>query len=330
MRLYEARIELKSPAILTTRRTDRGYVKPSTFIPGSTLRGALLTALFREKILTQSDLKKEASEPSILTSAAFPVVRGKRTLPATPFMATCKVCGATIDLTREAARALEQGEQPRFPDVCPRCREAVPLENLHGSPVYLDGGTLRRASLRSFRATSVGISKRRGAAAKGLLFDYEAIAEGSELWALVSATENLQLPGELEVTLGRGGSRGFGWALLRLTNIALRQVPTRGIFIALSPLTPLPSINWGATSVQLKAVVGRTMQIHLGWDLLRGESRPFCTVARTGSLALVEWSGETAQLLTGLPVTIEGHVAVGLNALLDLETYYKLLEGGSS
>ncbi|MEZ0346284.1 MAG: hypothetical protein ABWK01_07025 [Infirmifilum sp.] len=35
-------------------------------------------------------------------------------------------------------------------------------------------------------------------------------------------------------------------------------------------------------------------------------------------------------LPTGLPVTIEGHVAVGLNALLDLETYYKLLEGGSS
>jgi len=329
MRLYEARLVLRSPAIITLRRTERGYVKPPSFIPGSTLRGALVTALGREGLLSQEDFSREASEPRILASAAMPVVGGRRTLPATPFMARCKVCGHTVDLTEGAARALEGGGPLEFPALCPSCGERgspSPLEPLHGEPVYLEG-RLRAFRPRSFRATSVGISKVRGAAVKELLFDYEAIAEGTEFWAWVAA-EGLELPGRLEVSVGRGRSRGFGWAELTLTPAQAQPAPERGVFVALSPLLPVGALSWGGSTIKLERVVGRTLRTQLGWDMRANEPRPFATLARPGSLAVAAPRCDPAALRAGLPASVGGSLVVGLNALIPLEEYYRLLRGG--
>jgi len=86
MRLLEARLVLKSPAIVTQRRLERGFVKPADHIPGSTLRGAILASLYRAGKLSADDLRREAEEPSLLASPAYPVVGSSRSVPATPFM----------------------------------------------------------------------------------------------------------------------------------------------------------------------------------------------------------------------------------------------------
>jgi len=329
MRLYEARLVLKSPAIVTLRRTERGYVKPYSFVLGSTLRGAIVTALLREGVLGKENLEHEAREPRILASAALPVTNGCRTLPATPFMAHCKVCEYTLDETRSAAKRLEAGEASEFPGLCPKCSERgrpSPLEPLHGKLVYFKGG-YKTFRPYFFRATSVGIGKRRGAAVKGLLFDYEAIAEGTEFWAWV-ATGGLEVPGRLEIAIGRGRSRGFGWAELSLTPAQAQPAPERGVFVSSSPLLPLNRLSWGENSLELKKVLGRIFRIQLGWDMLRGKPRPFATLARPGSLVVASQSCDPAMLRAGLPVSIGDAVVVGLNALVPLEEYYKLLRGG--
>ncbi|MEM1522867.1 MAG: hypothetical protein QXU69_07565 [Thermofilaceae archaeon] len=323
VRLYEARLVLKSPAIVTARRTERGYVRPHSYIPGSTLRGAILTALYRAGKLGRDDLRREAQEPTLLASPGLPLANGRRTLPATPFMAACKRCDHRVDATAEAARALEQGGGLRFPLVCPR--DGGPMEPLHGRFVYAEGGRLRSYRLRTFRATSVGISKERASAVKGLLFDYEAIAEGSAFWAWVAAPDNFELPSSLEVAVGRGQSRGFGWADLTLTPVEAKPVPERGAFIALSPLAPVEWIRWRGESLRVGRVVGREITIQLGWDILQGKMRPIVRLARPGSLVLAEAGGDPAALRAGLPISVADFKVVGLNSLIPLEEYTSLL-----
>ncbi|MEM4639880.1 MAG: hypothetical protein QXT93_08410 [Thermofilum sp.] len=323
MKLYEAKLVLKSPAIVTAKRTERGYVKPHSHIPGSMLRGAILTALYRAGKLGEDALRREAQEPRLLSSPGLPLANGRKTLPATPFMAACKRCDHRVDETAEAAKALEQGGELKFPLVCPR--DGGPMEPLHGRFVYAEGGRLRSYRLRTFRATSVGISKERASAVKGLLFDYEAIAEGSAFWAWVAAPDDFRLPSSLEVAVGRGQSRGFGWADLTLTPVEARPVPGKGVFVTLSPLAPVERIQWRGESLKVSRVVGREIAMQLGWDVPQGRMRPIVRLARPGSLVLAEAGGDPAALRAGLPISVMDFKVVGLNSLIPLEEYTSLL-----
>lgn len=322
--LYEARLALRSPAIVTSKRTERGYVKPLSFIPGSTLRGALLSALYRAGSVGKQELAREAREPSLLASAALPVAEGRRTVPATPFMAVCKLCGRVVDLTREAADTLQELREPRFALYCPS--DGSPLEPLHGYFVYAAGGGLATYKPRTFRSTSVAISKERGSAVKGLLFDYEAIAEGSEFWAYVYAPDSLKLPERLEVYVGRGQSRGFGWAELALRPARAQPLPQRGVFVAISPLAPLSSVSWRGCELRIGKVYGRSLALQLGWDLAASRPRPIARLARPGSVVAGELRcGDHPSLRAGLPVEIAGFTATGLNSIVSVEEFYGLM-----
>ena len=331
MRLLEARLILKSPAVVVQKRLERGFVKPSDHVPGSMLRGAILTALYRAGRLSAADLERERGEPSLLVSPAYPVVRGSRSAPATPFTFYCRRCRTVVDRTREAAEKLARGEEPK-PPLLHECGEV--LKPIHGSLVVREGGELRRAVVETFRSTSVAIGKDRGSAVRGMLFDYEAIAEGTEFWAWVLAPDWLQ-PGSLEVSVGRGASRGFGWAELKLEPAPTPRIarlesapqPSRTVLVAMSPLTPLKRLEWGGCSVSLARVYGRVYRLQAGWEYGRG-FRPFVDVARRGSLVLAnEVSGCPELLRVGLPVRAGGFWLMGLNALSPLDEYFEILGG---
>jgi hypothetical protein len=322
VKLMEARLRLKSPAIVTQRRVERGFVKVMDCIPGSTLRGAILTALFRSGRLSQADLRREAEEPSLLASPAYPIAGGARSVPATPFMFRCRRCDSTVDATRESVERL-QGKGELEPPLLHECGE--PLKPLYGSLVVKASDGLRGVSVRGFRATSVAIGKDRGSAVREMLFDYEAIAEGTEFWAWVLAPDWLQA-GSMEVAVGRGQSRGFGWADLKLEPAPQRPQLSQGAFVALSPLAPLKRLEWGGSMLSLTKVFGRTASLQAGWDYVRG-FRPIVKLARRGSIALARASGEAALLRVGLPVKAGDSWLTGVNALLPMDEYYRLLGG---
>lgn len=334
MRLLEARLVLKSPAIVVQRRLERGFVKPADHIPGSMLRGAILAALYRAGKLSVTDLEREKAEPSLLASPAYPVAGDSRSVPATPFMFACRSCGATVDYTREAAEELARGGEPKPPVVHEDCRVrrdgyGEPLKPLHGSLVARLG-ELRKVGVETFRATSVAIGKDRGSAVRGMLFDYEAIAEGTEFWAWVLAPDWLQ-PGSMEVAVGRGSSRGFGWAELRLEPAQQPRSVSGGVLVALSPLFPLERLDWSGCAVSLAKIVGRSTRLQAGWERELG-FRPFVKLASRGSLVVASGvSGPPALLGVGLPVKAPvgagGVWLTGFNALLPLEDYYGLLGG---
>jgi len=331
MRLLEARLVLKSPAVVVQRRLERGFVKPADYVPGSMLRGAILTALYRAGKLSAADLKREGEKPSLLASPAYPVVKGSKSVPATPFMFYCRRCRTVVDRTREAAEKLAQGEEPKPPSLYEYEGELKPI---HGSLVTREGHELRRVWVETFRSTSVAIGKDRGSAMRGMLFDYEAIAEGTEFWAWVLAPDWLQ-PGSLEVAVGRGASKGFGWTELRLEPVPQPRIaklepapqPSWAVLVAMSPLTPLKRLKWGECSVSLARVYGRVHRLQAGWEYGRG-LRPFVDVARRGSLVVAgEVSGRPELLRVGLPVRAGGFWLTGLNALSPLDEYLKILGG---
>jgi hypothetical protein len=329
VKLMEARLRLKSPAIVTQRRVERGFVKVMDCIPGSTLRGAILTALFRGGRLSQADLRREAEEPSLLASPAYPIVGGAKSVPATPFMFRCRRCGSIVDATRESVERLQRKEEPELPLLHKRegreCEE--PLKPLYGSLVVKARDGLQGVSrvMRGFRATSVAIGKDRGSAVREMLFDYEAIAEGTEFWAWVLAPDWLQA-GSMEVAVGRGQSRGFGWADLKLEPAPQQPQLSQGAFVALSPLAPLKRLEWSGSTLSLTKVFGRTTSLQAGWDYVRG-FRPIVELARRGSIALARASGEAAPLRVGLPVKAGDSWLTGVNALLPIDEYYRLLGG---
>ncbi|RLF03559.1 MAG: hypothetical protein DRK00_08650, partial [Thermoprotei archaeon] len=249
MRLLEVRIRLLSPAIITAKRVERGYVKPLNYVPGSMLRGAILSALYWEGRISENVIEREAERPGLLASPAYPLIEGVKSLPATPFAAECKYCGAIIEKTRESVDRLRRGEEPEPPTTCPKCEKVAPelgptLRTIYGTPLARIGGALKRVGVRSFRATSVGINKRSGAAMRGMLYDYEAIAEGSEFWARLVVPDYIELGGRLEITLGRGGSRGFGAAVLEVVgeHEPRGEVPSLSMLYAVSPIIPLRAL----------------------------------------------------------------------------------------
>jgi len=322
MRLLEARLVLKSPAVITQKRLERGFVKPADYVPGSMLRGAILAAMYRAGRLSIDDLRREREEPSLLASPAYPVIKNSKSMPATPFMFYCRRRDTIVDFTVEAAKKLARGEEPELL-LHRECEE--PLKPIHGSLVARDGHELRRVSLETYRSTSVAIGKDRGTAMRGMLFDYEAIVEGAEFWSWILAPDWLK-PSTIEVVVGRGASRGFGWAELGLEP-AVERAPGENVFIALSPLIPLKRLEWREYSVSLARVYGRVEELQAGWEYGSG-FRPFVKVARRGSIIITSGvSCPQEVLLAGLPVKTGDTWLTGFNVFVPLAEYQKTVGG---
>jgi len=315
MRLIQVNIKLKSPAIISAKRTKEGYVKPLRYLPGSTLRGAVISSLYVEGLLNEENLKREAKNPSILASPAYPIIDGFKSYPATPFVGKCKLCGKIYDLTEINIRNIIESKDPVFHGECEKCQ--VPIEPLYGKLISKRG----EVEVGIFRSTSVGIDKRRGVSARGMLFDYEAIKEGVEFWARLRIPREIEIDG-LEIFIGRGTSRGFGHAIIKFTKEYEVEVD-ENIFYALSALVPLKSIKtpYGAT-IKIEEVYGRCKQLQTGWDIEKFKPRPIINVVESGAVVVAEVEHFKPEIsAVGIPLEVEDSWITGLNVLTPISEY---------
>lgn len=315
MRLIEVKIKLKSPAIISSKRTKEGYVKPLRYLPGSTLRGAVISSLYAEGLLNEKDLKREAKNPSILASPAYPIIDGFKSYPATPFVGKCKLCGEIYDLTEENTRNIMESRDPVFHGECEECQ--VPIEPLYGKLISKRG----EVEVGIFRSMSVGIDKKRGVFAKGMLFDYEAIEEGVEFWARLRIPGEIEIDG-LEIFIGRGASRGFGHAVIEFTKEYEVEVDGN-IFYALSALTPLRSIEtpYRAT-IRIREIYGRCKQLQTGWDIEKSKPRPIIDIVESGAIVVAEVEHFKPEIsAVGIPLEVEDSWITGLNVLTPISEY---------
>ncbi|MEM2544872.1 MAG: hypothetical protein QXJ49_01600, partial [Nitrososphaerota archaeon] len=59
MRVYEVRVKILSPTIITRRKTENGFLGPLDYIPAQTLRGAVVSSLFMEGLMDRNRMRAE-------------------------------------------------------------------------------------------------------------------------------------------------------------------------------------------------------------------------------------------------------------------------------
>jgi len=340
LEFLEVEITLESPAILASRATRSGYLKPLSYISGSTLRGAILTALYYRGYVDQDYLKEEWKEPKLLASPAHPLTgAGQRTLPATPADFECKVCGRRTSMLHELVSALK-GEQYDRVDLSAECPQHGPMKSLYASHVYRSGRGLETYSHSVFYAASTAINKATRSAMKGMLFNYEAIAAGTKFWARLAIPSTIagKLPSAFEVYIGRGRSRGFGRAevkAIRESTLPGGELP--GVFIALSPLLPLRELKLGPCTLTINVAYGRPFEILSGWDMATELHRPVLKAIKQGAVLKANavcsdsmFLREFLALLAhgGVPLKYSYTWITGFNVVIPVEEYLDLRGDG--
>lgn len=351
MKFLEVEVEILSPTIITERRSVRGFLKALDYIPASTLRGAVISELYRRGIVDEGFLRSERVKPSIIVSYAYPITSdGRRTYPAHPFMYKCKLCnnkeGKIENVLSNVINDLESNGKLTEP-IYTTCKQGhVALESLYSEPYPEEKNKVSTA-----RFLCTGVSKERGTSETGMLYEYEAITPGRKFWATMAVPEELEkyIDG-LEVRIGRGISRGFGMSkIVKSSVVSLRGmaskieniVSSRGYLVlyASSPLVscyetsyePYPSsidlsrvtamlaIGDGG-KLEVKAVYGRSDFRIGGWDMYENVEKTSIKFAtRPGAIVVAKYSGSPLALaalsLVGTVERLGDTVITGVNIL---------------
>lgn len=332
MKFYELRFKLISPACVTFKRTERGFLSTLNYIPASTLRGALISGLYWRNALDEESLRREAIEPRIISSPAYPCRGGEKAYPCHPFAYECKIPHGSAPEDREIVNYMSE-ELPRListtrAEYRTSCsRGHIAIAPLHPNPVIPSGNRLKKVSLPSYRTVSVGMSKRKGSSERGMLFEYECISAGQEFWSTLAVPEWLDIEEGMEFAVGRGVSRGLGRAkLMTLRELSLDESAelvkeavengrvvlyslsrtlsiVDGNYRAYPPVIDLErvaeraGINAGGR-LRVYAAYGRTGIMFAGWDMVRNEERPtFSSAGNSGSILVARLEGEGGEAL---------------------------------
>lgn len=350
VKVWEVRLRLESPLILTRRRTETGFLNPLKYIPSTTLRGALVSALYREGYLDAKGLEKERQDPEIVASPAYPVYGGAKTFPAHPFISECKQCreivggGHIRDLER-----LVDGDVSGWSVECGRGHRA--LRPLHpGKFLSIVNGEFKPCDegekAGTLYSVSVAISKSRASGVSGLLYFYEALQPSLEFWATVAVPGFVSLPRDgFVLHVGRGVSRGFGRVVMNVVGDkhVMSRVSRCRVLYAISPTINISTnggvstyprtidLSWAGarlgmvskSAVRVRRFFGRVERLSLGWDLASGAPRPWLTGRAAGSLLVLEEPcgdealGALAYL--GAVQNLNGSPLPGFNMLVPLE-----------
>ena len=330
MRIWEVSFRLKSPALLTKRRTERGFKEALDYIPGNSLRGAIVSSLYYHGRIGEERLGQEAEDPRILCTAGFPLVGGRKLWPAHPFLYECKICKEVVE-SPDFLPELEGGREPVPPSACRKGHQALDLPHPRCRSFGKTEEQEKEPGVSFTSSVCVGISKDRGASEGGLLYEYDAIDAGQEFWSRLSCED----PPEkgFEFWVGRGVSRGFGWAEItgvremdvkeeaeRLGSLLCGQ--ERVVMYALSPLLSVRGqlcASWPGRiglsdaarrlgtgeegAVEVERVYGRVVLHDGGWDMRRKKRRPLLLAAAQGSLAVCRFSKSVSpEMLVALSV----------------------------
>ncbi|MEM2198793.1 MAG: hypothetical protein QXH35_07080 [Nitrososphaerota archaeon] len=233
MRVYRCVLQIRSPTVISNERGARGFYTATEALPGYTVGGAVNRALFGSV----------SPDRMLVSSPAYPVLNGHKTLPAHTFYYKCKICEGLVVSTLREANLLELmrhgWEVVKERLIALRDEQSHPLKSLHPRPVTPQGGRAARVAVQSI--VSIGMNRHAAASQIGLLYEYTAIEPGQEYWFTLASSGGSEIPDEFDVKIGRGASRGYGRAVVRVeerfTDPPLDQsVGDEAAFYAVSPI----------------------------------------------------------------------------------------------
>lgn len=240
-------IKLESPTLLVQRVGRTGFSSIVGWIPGSALRGSIITWSVRSGHLNEEVYAREMSSPTLIVHPAYPV-DGETTRPPTPYTLSCKIDKLVIDvLGRDRIKNLTLAKDIKtFVDLmgdpslyCIKSQGIPNSTKRINIPVIPSKGVIvRKYSPPNGEQvdvlTSVAINKTIRAAEKGMLFNYEVLLPDQKFRTLViDRSENRDfieyLRSEGLLFLGRGTSRGLGRVKVRIIKTWELEVLAKGL-----------------------------------------------------------------------------------------------------
>lgn len=242
--LYKYVLRLLTPTVIVTRAGTRGmvYAAGPPYIPGSQVRGALLTYMLREGLADEGELREEALEPRHAVTPALPCEGAGDSLYKDVQFAhvlcyTYKLKpeggGAEVHCI-EPERVIRGGRisadalQELFVEYevselssGAHWRRLAEREPYCGPVVVRTKGVLK-ADVRRDVYVEVGLERSKGGAKPGALYAYEYLIPGQHFTGYVAcAPDSLlcrllgkRVEGRVLVRVGKGVGRGFGLAEL--------------------------------------------------------------------------------------------------------------------
>ena|GEM_PF-7063353 len=343
--MFKAELELLEPARLSSRQTKKGFtIYSRLFIPGGTLRGAIITALMERGGV---DVKAEAANPSIRCEPLYFVGSDGRPFYG-PFTYRHK-------LTREV-REVEVDELMKALREVIEENRLTPLRELPLlDPEYERYMGLQGEGAEAWVSAHVAMSKRYRKAYKGLLYSYVCLTEGSKFTGLVHDSGSLLSEDVMDIRIGGAVSRGFGRATLKLSKESeesktqlVREWLEESRFelnsrsylclIARSPIAYfknpfevcpyIPRISgrdWKAEIVSIEGkvvVLGNYVEVG-GWSYLTGVHKPQFNAGSPGTLLLyrvTNWRKAREELVEKCLHGFDELSAIGFNYLTPLIT----------
>ena len=287
--IYSFEIEVLSPTIIAVKEGYKGFIYKTSkdYIPGSTIRGAILTALLSSG--AQDIVKAEEKDPSISVTSGIPYGRKSKRLLVDVMVShalcyrvkgekcskeeeeyECRVRSLILDdlinnVRKLGSVMLAYEELVKIWEL--KWMEKYfttrnPLDNpaerkpYVGKPVVkVSDGEWCKVEVRTSMRIHVGIEKKRRSSEPGMLYGYGYIEPGVRFTGFISG-EGVKsivknVGDELELRIGRGTSRGYGLALLRLKELTVDDLRERLgrilnvdenilVFEALTPIVPEP------------------------------------------------------------------------------------------
>ncbi len=219
MKVYKAEITLESPTLLTTYSEGNILSHTGTYLPGSTVRGAILGSTYTEN---PEKVRGEAEKPVITFHPAYPMVDGVLAKPSHSLTYKCKICGATfIDPQLDSRRKMAAFNLDSWTSQtkCPN-NHPLALKSIGGKPYIKTGAEMKTVQLKHTVTHSVGINRILGTSEVGLFYSYIALTPGIKFQSLIVDPEDklsqLLEAEEITVRIGRGTSRGLGKARVKI------------------------------------------------------------------------------------------------------------------
>jgi len=221
LKVYKLMLEVETSLVVTEDQTTNVLRHSGNYISGSTIRGSIMTYLYKEK----KNFDQEIKDPKLIFHPAYPIIDGNIAKPAHPLIFSCKLCdgkGSTFSqlskeilVSREISRAV--------PIKCPnghifatksKSGDLV-IEKKEGDKKTIEGAKLNYTTMES-----VAINRKLGSVEIGMIYSYVALAPKTKFVGLIFDQEDrvneLDVENEFILYIGRGSSRGLGHVKAKL------------------------------------------------------------------------------------------------------------------
>lgn len=325
-------MKLLTPLIVSKHSSSNVLECEAPYINGSTIRGAILSKVYRD---SKDAVKAEIENPQLIFHPLFPSTDGVVYKPAHTFVYRCKVCGSTKDYLPELIN-----DNLEFRRIPPKMCEQMHLGAMKSLQGELVDETLQPFKPRFTVQDSVGMSKIFRSSEPTMVYTYVCLAPESTFTGIIvdrSSTRlnGLKLGNEFKAHLGRGASRGLGYA-----KIVLEETPNHVEYVAdkietavrktkpyvvVKALTPTSVNRWmhaleNTPNLSLeRSFVAGTTQLS-GFSLLTNTPKASVKCVKAGSLSFYKYSGsDYTPLITKLTepsiVGLEPFNILGLDIL---------------